>query len=82
MCTHNLSFEQKFENSKKNATENCNFYSREIWLYVAWACFRNDEVQMVVHVFKLNKVPLFVEKPLNINISSAAAPKLALVPAR
>ena len=45
------------------------------------ACFRDDEVQMVVHVLKINKVPLFAENPLNTNVSSSAAPKLALVPA-
>ena len=27
---------------KKKRTENCNFYSREISLYIAWACFRNE----------------------------------------
>ena len=40
------------------------------------------EVQIVTHVLKLNKVPLFAKKPVNINISGSAAPKLALVPAR
>ena len=38
-CTHNLCFEQKYENSKKYSTENCHFYSREKSLYLAWACF-------------------------------------------
>ena len=42
MCTHNLCFEQKYENSQTVSTENCHFYSREISLYIAWACFRND----------------------------------------
>ena len=28
-CTHNLSFEQKYEKSKKKSTENCHFYSRK-----------------------------------------------------
>ena len=41
MCTHNLCFEQKYENSKKNSNENCDFYSREKSLYIAWACLRN-----------------------------------------
>ena len=41
MCTHNLCFEQKYENSLKNSTENCHFYSREKSLYITWACFRN-----------------------------------------
>ena len=39
------------------------------------------EVQMGVHDFKHNKVPLFAKKPGNINASRSAAPKLALVPA-
>ena len=28
---------------KKNSNEDCDFYSREKSLYVAWACFRNAE---------------------------------------
>ena len=36
---------------------------------------------MGTHDFKLNKVPLFIRKPVNINVSMSAAPKLALVPA-
>ena len=39
------------------------------------------EVQMGAHDFKLNKVPLFSLKSVNINVSRSAAPKLALVPA-
>ena len=42
MCTHNICFEQKYENSKKSSTENYHFYIRGKWLYIAWACFRND----------------------------------------
>ena len=42
MCTHNICFEQKYGNSQKYSTENCHFYSREKFLYIAWACFRND----------------------------------------
>ena len=34
-----------------------------------------------VHDFKLNKVPLFALKSVNINVSLSAALKLALVPA-
>ena len=41
-CTHNICFEQKYENSKKKSTENCHFYSCEKSPYVAWACFRNS----------------------------------------
>ena len=36
---------------------------------------------MMVHDLKHNKVPLFAQKPGNINVSRSAAPKLALVPA-
>ena len=36
---------------------------------------------MGAHDFKLNKVPLFSRKTLNINVSLSVAPKLALVPA-
>ena len=31
--------------------------------------------------FKYNKVPIFAQKPVNINTSMFASPKLALVPA-
>ena len=72
-------FWSKYENSQNNATENFHFYRSEKWLYVASSCFRNDEFQMVVHVFKLNKVPLLLKKTLSINVSSSAAPKLARV---
>ena len=40
MCTHNLCFRAKYENSQKLSNENCHFYSRIKSLYVAWACFR------------------------------------------
>ena len=36
---------------------------------------------MGTHVLKLNKVPLFSRKPVHINVSGSAVPKLALVPA-
>ena len=36
---------------------------------------------MGTHVLKLNKVPVFARKPVNINVSGSASPKLALVPA-
>ena len=39
------------------------------------------EVQMGTHDFKYNNVPLFAQKPGNINTSMFAAPKLDLVPA-
>ena len=41
MCTHNICFEQKYENSHKNSTEICHFYSREKLQYITWACYRN-----------------------------------------
>ena len=34
---------------------------------------------MGAHDFKYNKVPLFARKPVNINVSRSAFPKLALV---
>ena len=36
---------------------------------------------MGAHDFKHNKVPLFARKPVNINVSRSASPKLALAPA-
>ena len=36
---------------------------------------------MGAHDFKLNKVPLFSQKSVNINVSRSAVRKLALVPA-
>ena len=37
-CTHNLCFEQKYEKYYNFSSENYHFYSREILLYIAWAC--------------------------------------------
>ena len=45
--THNICFEQKYENCQNISSENCHFYSRKKSLYVAWACFRNEAVQPV-----------------------------------
>ena len=36
-----LCFEQKHENGQTFLTENCDLYSREKSLYIAWECFRN-----------------------------------------
>ena len=36
---------------------------------------------MGAHAFRLNKVPFFAVKSVNINVSRFAAPTLALVPA-
>ena len=43
-CTHNLCFEQKYENIKKNQLKNVIFTAVKI-VYVAWACFRNDTLK-------------------------------------
>ena len=43
MCTHNICFEQKYENSQIKSHENCHFYSPEKSLYIAWACFCNGQ---------------------------------------
>ena len=58
-CTHNICFEQKYENSKKNSTKNCHFYSHEKSLYIAWACFRNIWSSLTLGV--LNKLFMGVE---------------------
>ena len=42
---------------------------------------RLKEVQKGTHDFRYNKVPLFAQKPWNINTSMSAATILALVPA-
>ena len=43
MCTHNLCFEQKYENSKKILPQIVNLITAaKKWLYLAWACFRNE----------------------------------------
>ena len=36
---------------------------------------------MGFYVLKLNKLHLFARKPVNVNVSGSAAPKLALMPA-
>ena len=36
---------------------------------------------MGAHEFKHNDVPLFAQRPVNINLSMSPAPELALVPA-
>ena len=46
-CTHNICFEQKYENSEKISNENCHFYSREKSLYIVWACFRNANDMLI-----------------------------------
>ena len=59
MCTHKLCFEQKYENSQTVSTENCHFYSREISLYIAWACFRNDLIEPLHRRDKITDQNLF-----------------------
>ena len=46
--THNICFEQEYENSKNKSTENCHFYRREKSLYIAWACLRNEQARSLV----------------------------------
>ena len=41
-CTHNQCFEQKLVKHHNFSSENYRFYSREISLYIAWACLRNE----------------------------------------
>ena len=36
---------------KKKSTENCHFYSCEKSLYIAWACFRNVKMKVIVLKF-------------------------------
>ena len=43
MCTHNQCFRAKKEKYYNFLSENEHFYSREILLYIAWACLRNDD---------------------------------------
>ena len=42
-CTHNLCFEQKYENSKKIQLKIIIFFIHEKSLYIAWACFCNEK---------------------------------------
>ena len=50
------------KNIKKNISENEHFYSREILLYIAWACFRNVNAQCIIQYEaapqKCNKVAI------------------------
>ena len=38
---------------KKKSTDNCNFYSREKSLYIASACFRNEEDNILTRPFRM-----------------------------
>ena len=42
-CTHNQCFEQKREKYYIFSSENIHFCIREILLYIAWACLRNNQ---------------------------------------
>ena len=44
MTTHNQCFRATKEKYHNFSSENEHFYSREILLYIAWACFRNGKV--------------------------------------
>ena len=48
-CTNNLCVEQTYEKSRNFSIENCNFYSHEQSLYIAWAC-------IVMLVFKRKQI--------------------------
>ena len=58
-CTHNLCFEQKYENKQNFSTENCHFYSREKLHYITWACFRNGDDALILGVIIRNEHYLF-----------------------
>ena len=45
MCTHNQCFRANKEIYCNFSSENEHFYSREILLYIAWACLRNDRFE-------------------------------------
>ena len=47
MCTHNQCFEQKYEKYYNFSSKNEHFCSREILLYIAWACLRNEKHEEV-----------------------------------
>ena len=51
----------------------------EVWKLAVPSFIGIEEVQMGVHVLKLNKGFPFARKPLNINVSRSASSKLALV---
>ena len=58
MCTHNQCFEQKLEKYYNFSSENQQFCSREILLYIAWACLRNVS-QLLVIDDSTDTVPTF-----------------------
>ena len=43
MCTHKQCFRAKKEKYYNFSSENYHFYSHEIMLYLAWACLRNAQ---------------------------------------
>ena len=47
MCIHNQCFRAKTEKYYDFSSENLSFYSRELLLYIAWACFHNVMKQLV-----------------------------------
>ena len=64
-CTHNICFEQKYENRQTISTENCHFYINEKSLYIAWMCFRiinlssDSEISGNESQTKYNVIPSF-----------------------
>ena len=57
MCTHNICFEQKYENSKKKSTKNCHFYGREkslhgrVFVMTKLCCLTMYELKRVNDLF-------------------------------
>ena len=49
--THDLCFDKKIRKNVEFffSSENNHFYSREILLYIAWACLRNDNYSVYTH---------------------------------
>ena len=41
-CTHNLCFEQKYENCKKKFNRKLSFLQLKKSMYVTWVCFCNE----------------------------------------
>ena len=68
MCTHNQCFRAKTEKCHNFSSENLHFYSREILLYIPWACLRNDMTKSIldsVTKFQYHKLTLtcLIDRP-------------------
>ena len=62
-CTHNICFEQKYENSKKIQLKILIFFIREKSLYIAWACYRNEGSFIVLPGLEENSMSYFEVSP-------------------